>query len=76
MRETYLCKSLKCKSLDQLTTRWLFADSEGLKNFVLCFLLEPFLRKYLNKDAPDQLICFAKICEFIFACIVTTTLPV
>ena len=63
-------------SRQQLTTRWLFADSEGLKNFVLCFLLELFLREYLNKDAPDGLICFAKICEFIFACIVTTTHPV
>jgi len=45
---------------------WQF--SEGLE-FCHVLFAGKFLLKYLNKVSFDRFICFAKICEFIFACI-------
>ena len=69
--ETYLCKPVKRKSLKQLPEDCL-QFLEGSKFYLALFnFAKTFFRGYLNKVTLDWFICFAKICEFIFACIVS-----
>ena len=58
---------LKCKSLAQLPGDCL--QFRKVQKILSCAFCENFLREYLNKVTLDRLIFFAKIFEFIFACI-------